>query len=97
VLVDSLREISRSAFGQTHRLELMIAIADSDDGVVSLTELARALGVSISSLQRPFESVIATKLISPLPDVDSRYRYYTRNPSSAWAWAKELSLMAHPI
>ena len=75
----------------------MLAIADSDDGVVCLTDLAKALNVTVSSLQRPFEAVVAAKLISPLPDSDSRFRYYLRNPSAGWAWARELKQLAEPL
>jgi DNA-binding IclR family transcriptional regulator len=82
--------MSRVIFGQTHRLELMLAVAASPDGIVCLTELAKELEVSVSSLQRPFESLVQSRLLSPLPDADSRFRYYARNPSSAWSWAREL-------
>jgi DNA-binding IclR family transcriptional regulator len=92
-----LREISKSVFGQALRLELMLLVAHSDDGVVCLTELAKSLEVSVSSLQRPFESLIAAKLLSPLPDSDSRFRYYLRNPSAAWEWADELADQARPL
>ncbi|WP_052521423.1 hypothetical protein [Agreia bicolorata] len=86
-----LREVSAFAFGQRHRLELMLEIADSEDGIVCLTDLTRALGVTMSSLQRPFESLLQTTLVSPIPDMDSRYRYFRSNPSSAWDWAYELA------
>ena len=88
---ETLREMSRQVFGQAHRLELMLAVGRSDDGIVCLTELAKALDVSVSSLQKPFQSLVHARLISPLPDVDSRYRFYARNPSAAWLWAEELA------
>ena len=90
---ETLRETSRQVFGQAHRLEVMLAVARSDDGIVCLTELAKALEVSVSSLQKPFQALVHARLISPLPDADSRYRFYTRNPSAAWAWAEELALL----
>jgi hypothetical protein len=92
-----MRGISKSAFGQTLRLELMLAIAASEDGVVCLTELAKELDVSVSSLQRPFEAVVAAQLLTPLPDSDSRFRYYLRNPSAAWTWASELAGQAESL
>jgi hypothetical protein len=92
-----LGAISKSAFGQTLRLELMLAIAASEDGVVCLTDLAKELDVSVSSLQRPFEAIVAAHLLMPLPDSDSRYRYYLRNPSAAWAWASELARQADSL
>ena len=91
----NLRNTSQLAFGQRHRLELMLAVASSDDGIVSLTERARHLDVPISSLQSPLRSMISTGLLTPLPRGDSRRKFYLRNPSAAWAWAAELA--AHPI
>lgn len=88
---ETLRETSRQVFGQAHRLEVMLAVGRSDDGIVCLTELAKSLDVSVSSLQKPFQSLVHARLISPLPDADSRYRFYARNPSAAWEWAEELA------
>jgi hypothetical protein len=88
---EHLRSVSRAVFGQHYRLELMLEVADSEDGIVCLTDLSKALDVTMSSLQRPFESLVASALISPLPDADSRFRYHTRNPSAAWDWAYELA------
>lgn len=88
---ETLRELSRVVFGQAYRLEVMLAVGRSADGIVSLTELSKSLGVSASSIQKPLQSLVQARLISPLPDADSRYRFYARNPSSAWEWAEELA------
>lgn len=88
---ETLRETSRQVFGQTHRLELMLEVGRSDDGIVCLTDLAKSLDVSVSSLQKPFQSLVHARLINLLPDADSRYRFYARNPSAAWQWAEELA------
>lgn len=92
--VEALRALSRTAFRQDYRLELMIAIADSEDGLVCLSDLARALDVSISNLQTPLQNLVALGLISALPRGDSRRKFYLRNPSSAWDWARELAASA---
>lgn len=89
-----LRRVSRSAFGQDHRLELMLAIARSEDGIFTLSELVTALEVGASSLQRPLGSLIETALVSPLPSSESRFRHYTRNQSPAWQWAEQLASLA---
>lgn len=86
-----LRALSQVAFGQRYRLELMLAVADAQDGIVCLTDLAHTLNVTISNLQQPLKALVATGLLSPLPAGDSRRKFYIRNPSSAWAWAKELA------
>lgn len=88
---DELRRLSSAAFGQSYRLELMLAADRAAAGIVSLTELAREIpDVSVSSLQRPFDSLVESGLLAALPRGDSRHRYFLRNESSAWAWAREL-------
>jgi hypothetical protein len=91
---DRARRLSQAAFGQQHRLELMLAIVDSEDGIVTLTELSRKLDVTMSSLQRPMESLIETGLLTALPMSEFRYKHFMRNPSAAWQWAQELAVAA---
>lgn len=85
-----IRNVSRAIFGQRYKLELLLEIADAVDGFVCLTDLAKALDVTMSSLQRPFEGIVAAALVSPIPDADSRFRYYIRNPSGVWDLSYEL-------
>ncbi len=85
-----LRSLSQAAFGQRYRLELMLAVAASTEGIVCLTDLARELDVTISNLQQPLKALIATGLLTKLPQGDSRRKFYMRNPSAAWQWAAEL-------
>lgn len=91
---DALRSLSRAAFRQDYRLELMVAIAESNDGIVCLTDVARALDVSISNLQTPLKNLVTLGLITPLAQGDSRRKFYLRNPSAAWDWARELAEVA---
>lgn len=92
--VDELRALSKSAFGQRYRLECMLAIARHDDGIVTLSGLAVVVGTSTSNVQEPLKSLVAIGLLSPLDSGDSRSRFYVRNPSPAWDWARELSRQA---
>ena len=92
---EAVRALSRAAFRQDYRLEMMVAIADSTDGIVCLTDLARSLDVSMSNLQVPLKNLLALGLITQLPRGDSRRKYYMRNPSSAWDWARELAASVH--
>lgn len=87
---EGLRALSRAAFGQTYRLEVMLAVADSEDGLVTLTDLAKALDISTSNVQVALRSLVATGLLSELPKDDNRRKYLIRNPSSAWDWAREM-------
>lgn len=89
--VDELRALSRAAFGQKYRLECMIAIAESSDGILTLSTLAETLNVSISNIQDPIRALLATGLISPLDAGDSRSKFYVRNTSAAWNWCHELA------
>lgn len=90
--LEALRRVSKVAFGQEHRLELMLAIAASHDGVCSLTELADTLQVRASSLQRPLDSLVELSLLSVVATGDSKYRHYIRNDGPAWDWARELAV-----
>lgn len=90
----ALKAVSRAAFGQAHRLAVMLAIADSTDGLVTQTDLARQLGLSVSNVQVPVRSLVECGLLSELPRRDSRSKFFQRNPSAAWNWAKELQKQA---
>ena len=92
--VEEMRRLSRAAFGQRYRLECMVAIAKSPDGLVSLSELAAELSVTPSNLQKPLQSLLDTALISPMHSGDSRRTYYTRNESLVWDWVVEFASKA---
>lgn len=86
----ALRRMSRAAFGQTYRLEVMLAVADSEDGLITQTDLARCLGVATSNVQGAVKSLIDCGLLTPLPQADSRSKFLMRNRSAAWDWAREM-------
>lgn len=88
--IEELRRLSRAAFNQTYRLEVMLWIAESD-GFVTQTELARALGLnSVSNVQAPVRSLIDCGLLTPLPQTDNRSLFLARNDSPAWEWVRQL-------
>lgn len=91
---EALRALSRAAFGQAYRLEVMLAVADSVDGLITQTELARELGISVSNVQGPVRSLLGCGLLTELPQGDSRSKFLLRNRSAAWEWAKELALQS---
>lgn len=86
--------MSHDAFNQRYRLECMLAIANSEDGIFCLSDLAIELAVSVSNLQKPLASLTAIGLISRMYSGDSKRKFYTRNESAAWEWARELSMRA---
>lgn len=87
---ERVRALSETLFGQRYRLEAMVAIALSPDGLVCQGDLARALAITPSNLQRPISDLTTSNLISKLPYGDSRRRFYRRNDSLAWEFALEL-------
>lgn len=91
---EALRRLSRAAFGQTYRLEVMLAVAEAPDGLVTQTILARNLGVSVSNVQKAVRSLLDCGLLTELPQGDQRSKFLLRNPSAAWEWAEEMRKMA---
>lgn len=91
---EALRRVSRAAFGQSHRLELMLEIASLEDGIFTMTQVSRSLDVTMSSLQNARDSLLELGLVSRLPLTESRFHYLVRNDSAAWAWAQELATKA---
>lgn len=92
--MDALRRLSRLAFGQNYRLEVMLAVARSEDGLVTLTDLSRELRLGNSQIQGALSSLVAVGLLTPLPSDDARRRFLLRNASPAWRWAEELAAAA---
>lgn len=92
--LETLRGLSRDAFGQSYRLELMLAIARSEDGLVTLSDLANELRLGTSKIQGALSSLVAVGLLSVMPSDDARRRFLLRNPSAAWQWAEELAAAA---
>ena len=93
--VKARRDISKLAFGQQYRLELMLKVLDSDDGFFTLTAMSNALETAASNLQGPVESLLALGLISRLPTADELGVHYLRNEGAGWDWALELSRSWH--
>jgi DNA-binding IclR family transcriptional regulator len=89
--------MSEVLFGQRYRLEAMVAIASTQDGLVCLTDLAKQLGLTPSNLQSPLRDLVRCGLLSRLPPGDSKRRYYRRNESLAWAFAVEIATQAEHI
>lgn len=89
--------MSEALFGQKYRLEVMVAIASSEDGLVCLTELAKHLELTPSNLQNPLRDLVRCGFLSRLPPGDSKRRYYRRNESLAWAFALEAASQAEHL
>jgi DNA-binding MarR family transcriptional regulator len=85
-----VQELSETMFGQRHRLALMAAIAQSEDGIVNPTDLVETLGVRVqSSIQIPLKRLVDAGLLTRIAGLEGRV-YYRREDSHAWAFALEL-------
>ena len=94
-----MRDLARCARA-TACLEVMLTIAESEDGLVTQSELARSLGVSVSNVQAPVRSLLDCGALTALPQGDGRSKFLLMNPSAAWDWAIELAAQvqgAEPI
>ncbi len=91
--VEELRRLSKAAFGQGYRLEVMLYIAASD-GFVTQTEIARGLDLPVSNVQAPVRSLIECGLLIAMPKSDNRSRFLARTDSPAWEWARQLKSLA---
>lgn len=88
--IEQVRLLSDVLFGQRYRLELMVAIADSPTGKVCLSDLAEQLGHrSASNIQAPLRDLVRAGLLTRLPDGDSRRKWYRREKSIGWEFARE--------
>ncbi|HUA40155.1 MAG TPA: helix-turn-helix domain-containing protein [Streptosporangiaceae bacterium] len=89
--------MSEVLFGQRYRLEVMVAIASSRDGLVCLTDLAKDLQLTPSNLQHPLRDLVRCGLLSRLPPGDSKRRFYQRNESLAWPFVVEMASHAEGL
>lgn len=81
--------LSKILFGQVHRLNVMVAIAESD-GLVNPTDLAETLGFAAqSAVQAPLRDLVQAGLIARLPGSGAGRTYYQRQQSLVWQWVIE--------
>lgn len=89
--LDQIRKRSSAAFGQSYRIEVMLAIAETDSRQVALSEISKRLHIQMSSVQRPLQSLVEMGLLTPSHDSSTRTKNYIRNESAGWVFAYELS------
>lgn len=87
------QRLSKSLFGQVHRLDLMIYIAESKDGLINPTELSFDLRLPQSALQAPLRDLTDGGLLV-LEERRGRRLFYRRVDSAAWDWVRELKQKA---
>jgi hypothetical protein len=91
VLIEQLRPLSKSAFGQEMRLALVLSIGREPRDHFLQKELAGWLGIdSFSSIARPFESLLAIGAVARIPNEDRSLILLHRRKSTLWAYGEEL-------
>lgn len=86
----ALRKRSRDAFGQDYQLEVMLLIADAS-GVVNQKAIAEGLGLSQSNVQTPWRRLVSLGLLKFDSRDFQRHKYFSREDSTGWQWARELA------
>jgi hypothetical protein len=96
-LREVVRERSKALFGNSDRLQVAVAVHQSEDGVVNATDLADDLGIVNNRIRAQLLALAEAGLLDPEP-VGSGKRWYVRRASDFWAlcqrliedWAKEV-------
>jgi hypothetical protein len=84
-----LRERSKVLFGNVDRLEVAVAIARSEDGVVNATDLSWDLRIANNRVRAQLVTMASLGLLTPVP-LDSRKNWYQRSESSFWQTCLDL-------
>ena len=89
----AVRTLSKTVFGQSERLAVMLAIARDPDGIFRLTDVFQAVGVpNPSAVQGPLNALVAGGFITKVEGrADERARWYRRQQSSMWDLAEEMA------
>lgn len=84
--------MSALLFGNRHKLELLAALANAQDGRVNLSLLATMQGVPASVYYGPIRDFINAGLVQRLtPTPRDRRRWYGRTDSSFWGCVRSLA------
>lgn len=86
------RRASLLLFGNRHKLELMSAFAQAEDGKINLSALAVEQGVSASVYYSPVNDLLRAGLVERLPrQLPERRRWYQRSDSAVWPCVRALA------
>jgi hypothetical protein len=85
------RALSVRVFGNRHKLELLVALAGTEDDGVNLSELGIERDVPPSVYYAPMRDFIEAGLVEKVPRVSGeRRRWYRRSRHRFWEHAPEL-------
>jgi len=78
-----LRRNSKLLFGNQDRLEVLVAIAQSPDGMVNATDLQEAIGMAQSRVRNQLVALARVGLLVKFPQPGGK-TWYRRVDSSIW-------------
>jgi DNA-binding IclR family transcriptional regulator len=84
-----LREKSKALFGNRDRLEVLAAIARSQDAAVNATDLALELGILNPRVRTQLIALAEAGLLAPAPTEDVK-RWYVKRESPFWGGCLDL-------
>ncbi len=87
---EQLREQSKGLFGNKDRLDVLLAIADSDDGMVNATDLEHEIGLINSRVRAQLRALVKVGLLSEVDTGQDKKRWYIRSDSSFWQACQDL-------
>jgi hypothetical protein len=86
---EGLREKSKVLMGNRDRLEIAVAIAVSEDGVVNATDISRQLGIAPNRVRANLLAFAHVGLLDQPPPQSGR-RWFIRRSSTFWSLCLDL-------
>lgn len=87
---ERLRERSKLVFGNKDRLEVIAAIAQNADDLISGTDLELEIGMSQSRVRKQLVALAEAGLLTAFPRSGDVRRWYRRNDSPLWEFGLSL-------
>jgi predicted transcriptional regulator len=84
-----IRDLSSRVFNLKYNIEVMVAVAEADPTSISLTDIALALRMNTSTIQKSFGWLIEIGMLTK-PEKTNR-TYFTRTDSAGWDFAFDLA------
>jgi hypothetical protein len=87
---ERLREKSKVLMGNRDRLEVAVAVAVSEDGVVNATDISQQLGMANNRVRANLLAFAEVELLDQAPLPQSGRRWFVRRSDPFWSLCVEL-------
>jgi hypothetical protein len=87
---ERIRQRSKAMFGNLDRLDVAVAVALSDDGLVNATDLSWDLRIANNRVRAQLLALTELGLLQPAPSSSSTKRHYVRLTNPFWQTCLEL-------